>query len=202
MSWTWTLPCSPLLVIGPTNKGHQSQTGRGGSLKGVTPLRLRPPHQRSSGFELRGTVLLEGCTMLEAYLGPVVSRRHYRRLARDIHPDKHPENVEEATRRWLAKWVCEIGFGMFGWADFWLIFSCLHAYLLFFLFRFQQVTEAYEVQTFASCFERRFVARCFETLCQLRTEQSVLLSVTAGNCQQAEALNPVMKLKTTQVKSS
>jgi len=30
---------------------------------------------------------------------PEIIRRHYRRLARDIHPDKHPENVEEATRR-------------------------------------------------------------------------------------------------------
>ena len=30
-------------------------------------------------------------------------RRHYRRLARDIHPDKHPDNVEEATRRWEAQ---------------------------------------------------------------------------------------------------
>lgn len=30
---------------------------------------------------------------------PEVIRRHYRRLARDCHPDKHPDNVEEATRR-------------------------------------------------------------------------------------------------------
>ena len=30
---------------------------------------------------------------------PEIIRRHYRRLARDIHPDKHPENVEETTRR-------------------------------------------------------------------------------------------------------
>ncbi|CAL1154351.1 unnamed protein product [Cladocopium goreaui] len=30
---------------------------------------------------------------------PEILRRHYRRLARDIHPDKHPDNVEEATRR-------------------------------------------------------------------------------------------------------
>lgn len=30
---------------------------------------------------------------------PEVIRRHYRRLARDCHPDKHPEKVEEATRR-------------------------------------------------------------------------------------------------------
>eukprot|EP00913_Durusdinium_trenchii_P006644 g6242.t2 len=30
---------------------------------------------------------------------PEIIRRHYRRLARDCHPDKHPDNVEEATRR-------------------------------------------------------------------------------------------------------
>ncbi|CAE7520613.1 DNAJB3 [Symbiodinium sp. CCMP2456] len=30
---------------------------------------------------------------------PEVIRRHYRRLARDCHPDKHPDNVEDATRR-------------------------------------------------------------------------------------------------------
>ncbi|CAJ1335606.1 unnamed protein product [Effrenium voratum] len=31
--------------------------------------------------------------------GHAACRRHYRRLARDCHPDKHPDNVEEATRR-------------------------------------------------------------------------------------------------------
>jgi len=30
---------------------------------------------------------------------PEIIRRHYRRLARDCHPDKHPDNVEEATRK-------------------------------------------------------------------------------------------------------
>ena len=37
----------------------------GGSLKGVTPLRLRPPHQRSSGFDLRGTVFLSDAQCLK-----------------------------------------------------------------------------------------------------------------------------------------
>lgn len=77
----------------------------GGSLKGVTPLRLRRPHQRSSGFDLKGTVFFSDAQCLKHTWFSMVSRRHYRRLARDIHPDKHPENVEEATRRWLAKWV-------------------------------------------------------------------------------------------------
>ena len=98
-------------------------------LGGVTPpLRLRPPHQRSSGFDLRGTVFLSDAQCLKHYLGPVVARRHYRRLARDIHPDKHPENVEEATRRWLAKWVCEI-FGLACLAEQiadWFFDACMH----------------------------------------------------------------------------
>lgn len=28
-----------------------------------------------------------------------IIRRHYRRMARDCHPDKHPDNVEEATKK-------------------------------------------------------------------------------------------------------
>ncbi len=70
-------------------------------------------------------------------------------------------------------------------------FRCLYAYLLSKV----QVSTSYRSIWGANICKLVWIAFCcplFETLCPLcplRTEHGMLLSVTAGNCQQAEALN-------------
>lgn len=77
----------------PTWASKPSGGGSGPSSKGVNPL---PPRDRPIPPGLKPHFATLG---LAETTPPDVIRRHYHTLARELHPDKHPDDLERKTER-------------------------------------------------------------------------------------------------------